>query len=58
MTTYEFSGRIEVGRETQPFTRQIEAESNKHAEDKLYAELGSEHEIARSHIDVEEVEEV
>lgn len=58
MTSYEFSGRIEVGREKQPFTRQVEAETKKHAEDKLYAELGSEHELSRSRIEIKEVEEV
>jgi large subunit ribosomal protein LX len=57
MTEYEFSGKIKMGRETQPFTRTVEAESEKHAEDKVYAELGSKHSVPRSSIEIEEEEE-
>lgn len=58
MTTYRFSGKIRLGRGVQGFEREIEAESLKHAEDNLYAELGSEHSIDRSKIEVEDSEEV
>lgn len=57
MVEYEFSGKIKMGRETQPFTRSVEAESSKHAEDKIYAELGSEHSVPRGRIEIEEREE-
>jgi len=57
MTTFEFSGEIQLGNHKQPFQREIEAESQKHAKDKLYSELGSEHSASRSRITVEEGEE-
>ena len=57
MTTFEFSGEIQLGNHKQPFHREIDAESEKHAKDKLYSELGSEHSVSRSRINVEEEEE-
>ena len=57
MTKYNFSGEIQLGNEKQPFDREVEAESQKHAKDKLLAELGSEHSVSRSRITVEEGEE-
>lgn len=58
MTTYSFSGKIRLGREEHPFNREVEAESMKQAEDNLYAELGSEHSVNRSKIEIEDSEEV
>jgi len=58
MTTYSFSGKIQLGREEHPFEREIEAESMNQAEDNLYAELGSEHSVNRSKIELEDSEEV
>jgi len=58
MTTYSFSGKIQLGREEHPFKREIEAESMNQAEDNLYAELGSEHSVNRSKIELEDSEEV
>ena len=58
MTTYSFTGKIQLGREEHPFEREIEAESEKQAEDNLYAELGSEHSVNRSKIELEDSEEV
>ncbi len=57
MTTYKFSGKINLGIEEQPFSREIEAESEKHGKDKLYSQLTSEHNISRSNVTVEETEE-
>ncbi|QGA80551.1 50S ribosomal protein L18Ae [Candidatus Nanohalobium constans] len=57
MTTFEFSGEIQLGNHAQPFDREIEAESEKHAKDKLYSELGSEHSKPRSSITIEESQE-
>jgi large subunit ribosomal protein LX len=56
MSKYNFSGKIQLGNHKQPFQREIEAESQKHAEDKLYSELGSEHQVSRSKITIEETE--
>ncbi|MFB6209431.1 MAG: 50S ribosomal protein L18Ae [Candidatus Nanohaloarchaea archaeon] len=53
MTTYTFSGKIDLGREKPEFEREVEAESEKHAREKLYSELGSEHSIGRGKIHIE-----
>lgn len=47
-----------MGREVQPFDKEVEAESEKHARDKLYAELGSKHSVPRSSIKIVESGEV
>lgn len=57
MTIYEFSGKIQLGREEQPFEKEVEAESEKHAKDKVYSELGSKHSVPRSSIQIDESEE-
>ncbi|WEL23540.1 50S ribosomal protein L18Ae [Candidatus Nanohalovita haloferacivicina] len=57
MTVYTFSGEINLGRSTHGFEREVDAESENHAEEKLYAELGSEHSIPRSKITIEDVSE-
>ncbi|MFB6213838.1 MAG: 50S ribosomal protein L18Ae [Candidatus Nanohaloarchaea archaeon] len=57
MPAFKFSGSIEQGRGENPFEREVEAESLKHARDQLYAELGSEHSVTRSKITIEEEEE-
>lgn len=57
MSRYEFSGKIEQGRGVQNFSRKVEAESLKHAREKIYATLGSEHSVPRSKIEIEEEEE-
>ena len=57
MTMYRFSGKVQLGRENHVFEREVEAESMKQAEDKVYSELGSEHSINRGKIQIEEAEE-
>jgi len=57
MTTYSFSGKVQLGREEQPFNREVEAESLKHAREKLFSSLGSEHSIPRGKISIEDEEE-
>jgi ribosomal protein L20A (L18A) len=58
MTQYRFSGELDQGRLKTPFEKEIEGESLKHAREKLYAELGSEHSVTRGKIEIEEEEEV
>ncbi len=53
METFSFSGKIQMGKDKQKFSREIEASSKKHAEEKLYAELGSEHSVSRGQIELE-----
>ncbi|MFB6204655.1 MAG: 50S ribosomal protein L18Ae [Candidatus Nanohaloarchaea archaeon] len=54
MPTYRFSGKISLGRGVHGFERQLEAESLSHAEEKLFSELGSEHSVPRSKIEIDE----
>ncbi len=56
MTKYEFLVKIRPGRQKQEIKREVEAESEKHAEEKLLAEIGSEHGISRGQIELEELE--
>ena len=58
MTEFKLSGKVELGIEEQTFTREIEAETEKHAKDKIYSQLTSEHNISRSKVEIEETEEV
>jgi len=53
MATYTFSGKIKMGQETQKFEREVEAESEKHAKEKVLSELGSEHNTSRGNITLE-----
>ena len=53
MATYTFTGKIEMGKETQKFEREVEAESEKHAKEKVLSELGSEHSTSRGNITLE-----
>ncbi|MFP4038448.1 MAG: 50S ribosomal protein L18Ae [Candidatus Nanohaloarchaea archaeon] len=54
MEEYSFSGKIRMGNQWQKFERTVEAESEKHAEQKLLSELGSEHGVARGNIKLSE----
>lgn len=58
MPTYRFSGKISLGRGENPFEREVEAESLKHARETLYSSLGGEHSVSRSKIQIEDEEEV
>jgi len=53
MEMYSFSGKIVMGKETQKFDREVEAESEKHAKEKVLSELGSEHGTSRGNIELE-----
>lgn len=53
---FTVTGRIELGKGVQQFSREVAAESEEHALDLVYSQLTSEHSISRANIDVEEVE--
>ncbi|MDY6789094.1 MAG: 50S ribosomal protein L18Ae [Candidatus Nanohaloarchaea archaeon] len=50
------SGTAELGRESQPFEKEIEAESEKDAEDRVYSMFGSKHGISRANVRIESLE--
>jgi ribosomal protein L20A (L18A) len=58
MTEFRFSGVLDVGMDKTPFERTVEAETEKHAEDKVYSQLGSEHSVTRGKIKIDESEEL
>lgn len=42
-----------MGNEVQKFEREVEAESESHAREKVLSQLGSEHSVSRGNIEVE-----
>ncbi|MCJ7428879.1 MAG: 50S ribosomal protein L18Ae [Candidatus Nanohaloarchaeota archaeon QJJ-5] len=56
--SFNASGTIDLGKETQPFEREVDAESEDHARELIYSQLGSEHGISRANIEIESVESV
>ncbi len=57
MAKYSVKGKADMGRETQPFDKEIEAESEKSAEEKVYSFFGSKHSISRANVEIESLEE-
>lgn len=57
MTLFVFTGKIDTGSRVTQFEKTVEAETEKHAEEKLYSILGSQHSIPRSKIQIEQIEE-
>jgi len=54
MATYSFSGKVRMGSRVQKFDREVEAESEEYAKEKVLSQLGSEHSVSRGNIEVEE----
>ncbi|MEF8880853.1 MAG: 50S ribosomal protein L18Ae [Candidatus Nanohaloarchaea archaeon] len=54
MATYTFSGKIRMGDRWQKFEREIEADSEDYAKEKVLSELGSEHSVPRGNIKLSE----
>lgn len=54
---YVVTGRFQAGRGENQFTREVDAESENHAEDLVLSSLTSEHSISRANIEVEDVSE-
>lgn len=55
MTSFAVRGIFHPGGEERQFTRHVEADNEDVARERVYAELGSEHGLARTRIDVEDV---
>ena len=58
MMNYRVDGTMRLGEETRKFAKVIEANSEKHAREKTYALLGSQHGIRRTEIDIANVEKI
>ena len=48
-------GRFKMGKEWMPFTKEVEAPSEKLAREYVYSIIGSNHKTLRKHIIIEEV---
>jgi len=54
---YTVTGKAEMGRGTQPFEKEVEAESDDHARERVYSEFGSKHSLSRANVHINSVEE-
>ena len=54
---FNITGKAEIGRETLPFEKEVEASSEKHAEEVLYSMYGSKHGVARANVEIEKIED-
>lgn len=57
MATFTVHGTVDMGRGTQVFEHEIDAESKTHAQQQVYAKYGSEHGANKSQITITAVEE-
>ncbi len=55
---FKISGTMKLGRETRKFAKELEAETENYAVEKMYMMLGAANGIPRSKIKVENVEKV
>ncbi|MCX6776043.1 MAG: 50S ribosomal protein L18Ae [Candidatus Micrarchaeota archaeon] len=55
---YAVDGWMLLGKEQRKFHKEVEAENQKRALEKVYAELGSNHRLNRKEIKIESVKEV
>ena len=53
---FTISGVISIGKDKRKFTKEVEAESESHARDVLYALFGSANRVKRNQIKIENVE--
>lgn len=57
MAIFKATGEVVLGKQTNSFDKTVEAESRKHAESKVYAEIGSKHGLTRGKISIDNLEE-
>jgi len=58
MKAFRISGRFRMGRAWQPFTKEVAAEDEAAAREKLLSILGSQHKVARKYIEIAKAAEV
>lgn len=55
---YEVKGYFKMGRTShQKFTKQVEAENEEFAKEKIYSIIGSKHRVKRRNIEIKEIKE-
>ena len=55
MSTYTVSGRFQSRGDYQPFTKEVEAENEDLARERIYTTVGSQHNRKRPQIEIKEV---
>jgi ribosomal protein L20A (L18A) len=58
MPVFNVSGKITLGKEERPFSKQVEAESENAAKHKAFALFGSVNGVKRNKVKIEKVEKV
>ncbi len=58
LKVFRVTGKIYKPNLNTPFVRELIADKAEHAEEKVYAEIGSRHRVKRQHMKVTKVEEV
>jgi ribosomal protein L20A (L18A) len=57
MPVFTVKGKVDMGRRTQTFTHELEAETEQHARQLLYTKYGSEHAADKTSITITSLEE-
>ena len=55
---FEITGNVTMKGQTQGFTKQIEAQSEKLAVEKVYAQYGADNRLKRTHVKIEAVKKL
>ncbi|MFQ3308116.1 MAG: ribosomal protein L20A (L18A) [Candidatus Nanohaloarchaea archaeon] len=58
MPEFKATGEVDYGKKETSLEKTVEAESRKHAESKIYAEIGSKHGVTRGKITIDNLEEI
>jgi large subunit ribosomal protein LX len=58
MKAFRVSGRFRMGRDWQPYSKELAAADEPAAREKLFSLLGSQHGVARKYVTIAKVEEV
>lgn len=58
MKAFRISGQFRMGRDRQPFSKEVAAKDEAAAREKVFSLLGSHHGVARKYVAIEKVEEV
>lgn len=58
MATYSISGTVDMGRKNQKFEKQVESTSEQYAKEMVKNQIGSEHSVKQTQIEIQSTEEV
>ncbi len=58
MKAFKVTGEIDKPKLKTPFVKEVLADKNDHAVEKVYSEIGSKHRVKRCHIKIVSVEEI